>query len=96
MPSSKSARRRKTSASFRIGRVRVYLRGSVWYLCYHEHGWRRQPRVGPDKEAARQMAAEINAQLEVGVPSAHGFEPTSILEVRRMPKMMGILYRRRG
>ena len=29
------------------------------------------------------MAAEINAQLEFGIPSALGFEPISIAEVRR-------------
>ena len=81
-PSSKSQKRRKKSTSFRIGRVRVYLRGRIWYLCYQEHSQRRQPRVGPDKEAARKMAAEINAQLEVGAPSALGFEPISIPEVR--------------
>ena len=50
MPSTKSAaksqKRGKKSTSFRIGRVRAYLRGRVWYLCYHEHGKRHQPRVG--------------------------------------------------
>ena len=30
---SNSSRRRK-STSFRMGRVRAYLRGRVWYLCY--------------------------------------------------------------
>ena len=53
----------KRSSSFRIGRVLAYLRGRVWYLCYHEFGQRRRPRVGPDKEAARQLAAQINAQV---------------------------------
>lgn len=71
----------KTTA-FRIGRVRVYLRGRVWYLCYHENGKRKQPRVGPDRDLARQLAAEINAQLEVGSPSSLGFEPISIPELR--------------
>ena len=41
----------KKSVSFRVGKVLAYLRGQVWYLCYHEHGRRRRPRVGPDKEA---------------------------------------------
>ena len=54
------------TVSFRIGRVRAYLRGNVWYLTYQEQGQRRQPRVGPDRDVARQMAAEINGQLEVG------------------------------
>lgn len=87
MPSTKSAaksqKRGKKSASFRIGRVRAYLRGRVWYLCYHEHGKRHQPRVGPDRVQARQLAAEINAQLEVGAPSTLGFEPISIVELRQ-------------
>ena len=98
MPSTNSAAKSpkpaKKSTSFRVGRVRAYLRGRVWYLCYHEHGQRRQPRVGPDKEAARQLAAEINAQLKVGALSASnqsrfqqsgsaGSTITSTFDVRR-------------
>lgn len=74
--------RGQKSSSFRVGRVQAYLRGRVWYLRYQEEGQRRQPRVGPDRQAARQLAAEINAQLEVGAPSALGFEPLSISELR--------------
>jgi integrase len=69
--------------SFRVGKVRAYLRTKVWYLCYHEHGRRRRPRVGPDKEAARQLAAQVNAQLQVGAPAALSFEPIGIPELRR-------------
>ncbi|MAD80388.1 MAG: hypothetical protein QGG71_20370 [Pirellulaceae bacterium] len=84
MPASHAANKRsKKPTSFRVGRVRAHLRGRVWYLCYHEHGQRHQPRVGPDREAARQMAAEVNAQLEVGAPSTLGFEPISIPAVRQ-------------
>lgn len=76
MPASHPANKRsKKSTSFRVGRVRAYLRGRVWYLCYHEHGQRHQPRVGPDREAARQMAAEVNAQLEVGRPRPSALNP---------------------
>ncbi len=67
---------------FRVGSVRGYLRGSVWYLYYHEQGQRRRPRVGPDKEVALQMAAQINGQLEVGAPSSLSFEPISLIEIR--------------
>jgi hypothetical protein len=38
-----------------MGRVRVYLRGRVWYLCHYEDGRRHRPRVGPDRDVARQM-----------------------------------------
>ena len=71
------------TASFRVGHVRVYLRGRVWYLSYFEQGVRRQPRVGPDRAYARQMAAEINGQLEASLPSALGFQPITIGELRQ-------------
>ncbi|MCA1693962.1 MAG: hypothetical protein LC749_04080, partial [Actinobacteria bacterium] len=73
----------KQSNSFRVGKVRAYLRGDVWYLCYHEEGRRRRPRVGPDREAARQLAAQTNAQLEVGGLAALSFEPVAIPDLRR-------------
>src|SRR4051812_9783234 len=73
----------KKSLSFRVGRVLGYLRGKVWYLCYHDNGQRHRPRIGPDREAARQLAAQINAQLEVGAPAALSFEPLAIPELRR-------------
>jgi integrase len=73
----------KKSNSFRLGKVRGYLRNRVWYLCYHDQGKRHRPRVGPSREAARQLAAQINAQLEVGAPAALSFEPVSIRELRR-------------
>jgi integrase len=73
----------KKSHSFRVGKVLAYLRGSVWYLCYHEQGRRRRPRVGPSKGAARQLAAQINAQVEIGAPAALSFEPIAIPELRQ-------------
>lgn len=72
----------KKSSSFRVGRVRGYLRGQAWYLCYHELGQRRRPRVGRDHDAARQLAAQINAQLEVGAPAALSFEAIAIPDLR--------------
>lgn len=72
----------KRASSFRVGKVRANLRGKVWYLCYHENGIRRRPRVGCDKEAAKQAAAQINAQLQVGAPAAFSFEPIGISELR--------------
>jgi integrase len=70
------------SNSFRVGRVRAYLRGQVWYLCYHQDGKRRRPRVGADREAARLLAAQTNAQLESGAPAVLSFEPIGIAELR--------------
>lgn len=75
MAKSPATRRGRETTSFGIGRVRGYLRGRVWYPCYHEHGRRHQPRIGPERGQTRQMAAEINAQLEIGTP----FTPTGSL-----------------
>jgi integrase len=70
------------TASFRVGKVRAYRRAKVWYLQHYEGGQRWRPRVGPDRDLARQMAAQINGQLEVGAPAALSFEPVSIPELR--------------
>jgi len=72
----------KTGRAFRVGRVKAYQRGKVWYLCYHEHGKRKRPRVGRDKVVARKVAAEVNAQLEMGAPSMLSFERVPIPELR--------------
>ncbi len=70
------------SNSFRVGKVTGYLRGRVWYLCYFENGTRRRPRAGAERDAARQLAAQVNSQLETGAPSALSFEPISIPVLR--------------
>ena len=63
-------------------KVRAHLRGKIWYLCYHENGGRRRPRAGADRHVVKQLAAQINAQLEVGAPAALSFQATSIPELR--------------
>src|SRR6516164_9770191 len=74
---------RGPAKSFRVGRVRAYLRGRVWYLQYVDEGRRHRPRVGPDRDQARQMAAQINGQLEVGAPAALSYEPVSVPDLRQ-------------
>ncbi|HSZ57593.1 MAG TPA: tyrosine-type recombinase/integrase [Tepidisphaeraceae bacterium] len=69
-------------SSFRIGKVRGYLRGRIWYLCYHENGQRRRPRIGPELEAARKLAAHTNAQLESSTATLLNFEPVTVVELR--------------
>jgi len=75
-----SKQNRKTS--FRIGKVRGDLRGKIWYLTYQENGKRLRPRIGPDKDHARQMAAQINSQLESHTHSVFNFEPVQIDELQ--------------
>jgi integrase len=73
----------RAAKSFRVGKVQGYLRNQVWYLCYHEHGKRRRPRIGADRAAAMQLAAQINAQLSIGAPAAPSFEQISIPDLRQ-------------
>lgn len=70
------------SNSFRVGKVTGYLRGRVWYLCYFEGGKRRRPRAGAERDTARQLASEVNAQLATGAPSALSFEPIGVTALR--------------
>lgn len=81
MATAKS-RSRHTDTEFRVGKVKGYRRGLVWYLYYFEEGRRRRPRVGPSQDVARQMAAQINGQLEVGAPAALSFDPIAIPALR--------------
>ncbi len=74
---------RAKAKSFRVGKVAGVLRGRVWYLIYFEGGRRRRPRVGSDRDQARQMAAQINGQLEVGAPAALSYEPISVPDLRQ-------------
>ncbi|MBN9521628.1 hypothetical protein J0H58_24435 [bacterium] len=64
--------------SFRVGKVTGYRRGRVWYLCCFEYGKRLRPRVGPDRDAARQLAAQVNGQIETGAPPALSFDPVDV------------------
>jgi len=80
MPSEKSA---SSTGTFRVGRVTVYARGKTYYLRYFENGKRLQVRGSSNKQAARQLAAQVNAQLETGVPAATSFEPISIDQLRQ-------------
>src|SRR5687767_15912706 len=79
MANARSASR----SSFRIGKVKGYVRGRVWYLQYHENGQRRRPRVGPDPDAARRLAAQTNAQLETGDVAVLTFEPVPVSDLRQ-------------
>ena len=76
---------KSTRSSFRVGPVKGYLRGSVWYLCYHEAGRRRQVRATPCRKAATQLAAQVNAQLS---PTADERRDASCYPFRRRSTSM--------
>ena len=80
--SSTSARTKRSKSEFRVGKVKGYLRGKVWYLCYFENGKRLRPRVGADKSAAERIAAQINGQLAGQAPTFFSFEDISLKDLR--------------
>ncbi len=64
-----------------VGKVTVFFRGASWHIYYREEGIVRRIRVGPDREEAERRAAEVNAQLAHGVPSAYGYERVTVEEL---------------
>ena len=69
--------------SFKVGRVRVYLRSKTWYVCYYEGGRRKRYRAHSDRKIARRMAAEVNAQLETDAQTSFSFDRVSMAELRK-------------
>ena len=57
--------------------------GRVWYLAYFENGKRQRPWVGTDRNVARQLAAQTNAQLELSIPAALNCEPLPCPEMQK-------------
>jgi len=80
---SKKTARGRSASTRRVGRVTVYLRGEVWYVYYYENGRRVRRRLGGSWLEAKQLAAQVNAQLATGAPAMLSFEPVSIPELRR-------------
>ena len=72
-----------TKTSFRIGKVRGDLCGKTWYLTYQENGRRQRPRVGPQLKEAKQLASQINSQLEIGAPALLSFESLRLKELQQ-------------
>ena len=69
--------------SFRIGKARGDLRGRIWYLTYQENGRRQRPRVGPILKEAKQLASQINSQLELGSPALLSFESLHLKDLQQ-------------
>jgi integrase len=80
--SQTTSRSKRSKSEFRVGKVKGYLRGKVWYLCYFENGKRLRPRVGADKSAAERIAAQINGQLAGQAPTFFSFEDISLKDLR--------------
>ncbi|MGC4005222.1 MAG: hypothetical protein QM811_19725 [Pirellulales bacterium] len=78
MPRKKVAKARR----FRCGKVSIYQHHGTWYVYYREGDRPQRIRVGTELEAARQVAADINAKVSSGLRSPFSFEPITIEKLR--------------
>lgn len=75
--------RRRKRRRRRVGRVSYYLHHGAWFIYYREGDRQIRRRVADTEEAAEQIAAQTNAQLTGGGPTAFTFEPIAVAELRR-------------
>jgi len=74
---------KKSSRKCRVGCVTVYLRGDIWYIYYCENGQRVRHRLGKSLNEAKQLAAQVNAQLAAHSPTMLSFQPVTIPDLRQ-------------
>ena len=71
-------RRPRKSARKRVGQVSYYQHHGSWYVYYLDGKQQVRRRVSDDEENAAKMAAQINAQFAVGLPTQFSFTPISV------------------
>lgn len=77
------ARRARSAARFRVGRVSVYLHHASWWVYYRAGGRQVRRKVSTDRSEAEKVAAQANAQLAAGAPTLFAFSPISVPDLRR-------------
>jgi integrase len=78
-----TSRRRVSPARVRVGKVSLYFHHGTWWLYYRQHGQQIRRRVGADFNEAKQVAAQVNAQLAVGAPTQLAFRPIGVSQLRQ-------------
>lgn len=77
------SRKRRFSSRFRVGKVSVYMHHGAWWVYYRDGGLAQRHRVGSLDEA-KQVAAQVNAQLVSGAPRLLTFESIGLPQLRRL------------
>ena len=81
-----SRSRAKARGRKRVGRVSIYEHHGAWWI-YHREGARQvRKRIAETKEAAEQVAAQVNSQLSTGTPTLFP-EPDSPTIPRTCPAL---------
>jgi integrase len=78
-----SSRKRASPTRLRVGRVSIYLHHGAWWVYYRADGQPVRRKVAANREAAEQLAAQINAQLTTGAPTLLSFTPISVPDLRQ-------------
>jgi integrase len=75
------AKRRRRPRRKRIGKVSYYLHHGAWWLYYLDGERQVRRRIGPDEQAAEQLAAQLNAQVTTTAPTMFSFSPLAVPEL---------------
>lgn len=76
-------RKRNFSPRFRVGKVSGYLHHGAWWVYYRESGKPIRRKVGQSRDEAERVAAQVNAQVELGSPTLLSFSPIAVDELRQ-------------
>jgi integrase len=77
-----ASRSRVSSRRFRVGKVSGYLHHGAWWLYYRDSGGQIRRKVSVVRDAAEQLAAQVNAQLAMGSPTLLSFSPIDVAVLR--------------
>jgi integrase len=76
-------RARRQPKRQRVGQVSYYLHHGAWHVYYRDGQRQVRRRVADNEVQARQVAAQLNAQLACSAPTQFSFSPVSVAELRR-------------
>src|ERR1043165_2349224 len=62
----------------RIGKVSIFWHHQCWWIYYREKGIPGRIRIGLDRREAERVAASVNAELSLNMPSCFSFEAISL------------------
>lgn len=78
-----SGKKRSASPRFRVGKVSVYLHHGKWWAYYRDAGQQVRKKIGASRTDAKQVAAQVNAQLANGEQTMLAFSPLGVPELRK-------------
>lgn len=76
------ASRKGAASRQHVGSVSLYPHHGAWWIYYRDGGQPVRRKIGDSLSEARQVAAQVNAQLASGAPTLFAFTPISVADLR--------------